>query len=61
MSILITGVAGFIGSNLAEKFLKQGKKVLGVDNLSRGKISNLSFILNDRNFIFSEIVARNYP
>jgi UDP-glucose 4-epimerase len=38
MAVLITGVAGFIGSNLAHKLIAKGQKVLGVDNLSRGKI-----------------------
>jgi UDP-glucose 4-epimerase len=34
--ILITGVAGFIGSNLADRLLKEGYEVIGIDNLSYG-------------------------
>ena len=36
MKILITGVAGFIGSNLARSFLKKNYTVIGIDNLSYG-------------------------
>ena len=36
MNILITGIAGFIGSNLAECLLKKGHKIVGIDNLSAG-------------------------
>ena len=32
--ILITGAAGFIGSNLAEHWLKKGVEVIGIDNLN---------------------------
>ncbi len=35
MRFIITGVAGFIGSNLAERLIAQGHSVIGVDNLSR--------------------------
>ena len=41
MNILITGGAGFIGSNLAEKLLKQGHAVTAVDNLITGNIENI--------------------
>lgn len=34
--VLITGVAGFIGSNLAERILKEGYEVIGLDNLAYG-------------------------
>jgi UDP-glucose 4-epimerase len=39
---LITGVAGFIGSNLARELLKRGEKVRGIDNLSTGRRENLA-------------------
>jgi UDP-N-acetylglucosamine 4-epimerase len=38
---LITGVAGFIGSNLAESLLKLNQRVIGLDNLATGKPINL--------------------
>lgn len=41
MRILITGVAGFIGSNLAEYLLKNGYSVIGIDNLSYGVIEQV--------------------
>lgn len=39
--ILITGVAGFIGSHVARRFLKEGYQVIGVDDLSGGKTENI--------------------
>lgn len=41
MRVLITGVAGFIGSNLAKAHLSQGDEVFGVDNFSTGKKRNI--------------------
>ena len=55
MAILITGVAGFIGSNLAAKFLAQGKVVFGLDNLCRGSLGNLAQMQSNPQFIFSQI------
>ena len=40
-SILITGVAGFIGSHVASRFLREGYSVVGVDDLSGGRIENV--------------------
>jgi dTDP-glucose 4,6-dehydratase len=42
MKVLITGVGGFIGSNLAKKHLTLGDEVFGNDNFSTGKHSNIS-------------------
>ena len=41
MKILVTGCAGFIGSHLCDRLLKDGHKVIGIDNLSTGKIENI--------------------
>ena len=34
MKVLITGVAGFIGSKVAKRFIDEGHRVVGIDNLS---------------------------
>jgi len=54
MNIIITGAAGFVGSNLAKTLLRQGHKVTGIDNLSYGSLSNISSFANDKNFTFFE-------
>ena len=41
---LITGVAGFIGSNILEQLLMSDQKVVGIDNLSTGSLKNLSSV-----------------
>ena len=57
--ILVTGCAGFIGSHLCEKLVKQKYKVVGIDNLSNGKISNLSSIKDNKNFEFIKADINN--
>ncbi len=54
MKILITGAAGFIGSNLTEALLGRGHTVIGLDNLSQGFLLNLKSVLNHRRFRFVE-------
>ena len=41
MKVLITGVAGFIGANLAERLLREGHEVVGIDNLVYGLRTNI--------------------
>lgn len=52
MEILITGVAGFIGSNLAKRLLERGHTVIGVDNLNYGFMRNIEFAKDNANFKF---------
>jgi UDP-glucose 4-epimerase len=46
----VTGAAGFIGSHLCARLLDDGFDVVGVDDLSRGSVSNLERCLDDRGF-----------
>lgn len=52
MKILITGVAGFVGSNLAKSLLQRGHNVTGIDNLNYGFLRNIDAIKDDKNFQF---------
>lgn len=52
MKILITGGAGFIGSNLCEYFVNKGYEVVCLDNLSTGFIHNIEPLLSCENFSF---------
>lgn len=52
MNILITGGAGFIGSNLCEYMVKKGYNVYVLDNLSTGKIDNLSRLIESSKIKF---------
>lgn len=53
--ILITGVAGFIGTNLAIKLLKEGNLVYGIDNFSSGQKSNIDMLEDEEYFYFYQI------
>lgn len=56
---LVTGAAGFIGSNLVEAILKLGYKVRGLDNFSTGKRENVDLFKDNPNFEFIEGDIRN--
>ena len=53
-TILVTGGAGFIGSNLCEALLKKQNKVVCLDNFSTGKRENIEPLLKDSNFTLIE-------
>jgi len=52
--VLVTGGAGFIGSNLCEALLEKGNKVICLDNFATGKRENLEQLLKDSNFTLIE-------
>ena len=56
---LVTGAAGFIGSNLCEAILKLGYKVRALDDLSTGKWENVELFLNNPNYTFIEGDIKN--
>ena len=59
MKLLITGGAGFIGSNLCEHFVRKGYDVVCLDNLSTGFMHNIDSLKECRNFHFIEGDIRN--
>ncbi|MFY9115293.1 MAG: NAD-dependent epimerase/dehydratase family protein [Dethiobacteria bacterium] len=54
---LVTGGAGFIGSNIVKKLVEKGEKVRVLDNLSTGRKSNLEGYYGDLDFINADITA----
>jgi UDP-N-acetylglucosamine 4-epimerase len=53
-NILVTGGAGFIGSNLCERLLELNNRVVCLDNFSTGKRDNISGFISNPNFILQE-------
>lgn len=58
--VLITGGAGFIGSNLCEYFLSKNFQVVCLDNFATGSKKNVEQFLHNNNFTFIEGDIRNY-
>ena len=59
MRVLITGVAGFLGSHLATKFISEGHIVIGIDDFSTGSKKNLENLLHEERFTLFEHDVRN--
>ncbi len=54
-TVLINGVAGFLGSHLADSLLERGYRVVGVDNLSHGSLENIRDAQQNDDFEFHQI------
>ena len=50
--VLITGAAGFLGSHLCDRFIKEGYKVVGMDNLITGDLKNIEHLFKLEHFEF---------
>jgi dTDP-glucose 4,6-dehydratase len=50
--ILITGAAGFLGSHLCDRFIKEGYEVIGMDNLITGDLKNIEHLFKLKEFEF---------
>lgn len=59
MNILITGAAGFIGSNMCDFFIDNGDKVIALDNLSLGSENNIKHLYKYKNFNFINMDVTN--
>ncbi len=55
MKYLVTGGAGFIGSNIVDELVNRGEEVIVVDNLSTGNIKNLTKIIKNIEFVEGDI------
>ena len=51
-TILVTGGAGFLGSHLSDRFLREGFAVIAMDNLITGSTDNISHLIGRDDFLF---------
>nr|WP_321229358.1 UDP-glucuronic acid decarboxylase family protein [uncultured Psychroserpens sp.] len=58
--VLITGAAGFLGSHLCDRFIKEGYNVIGMDNFITGDSKNVKHLMNHSNFEFIEHDVTNF-
>lgn len=57
---LVTGGAGFIGSHLCERLLRDGFRVICVDNLLTGNLANIETLFGHENFLFLKLDVTNF-
>ncbi|OGN75862.1 MAG: NAD-dependent dehydratase [Chloroflexi bacterium GWB2_49_20] len=60
MNIFITGAAGFLGSHLCDRFIKEGHSVVGMDNFVTGSPDNLAHLAGNPAFTFYKHDISNY-
>ncbi|MEL6132576.1 MAG: UDP-glucuronic acid decarboxylase family protein [Bacteroidota bacterium] len=58
--VLITGGAGFLGSHLCDRFLREGYQVVAMDNLITGNLSNISHLFGQDGFTYIKHDVTNY-
>ncbi|WP_316811137.1 UDP-glucuronic acid decarboxylase family protein [Pedobacter heparinus] len=58
--VLITGAAGFLGSHLCDRFIKEGYHVIGMDNLITGDLQNIEHLFGLENFEFAHHDVSKY-
>ena len=58
--ILVTGAAGFLGSHLCDRFIKEGYYVIGMDNLITGRMENIQHLFKLSNFEFYRHDVTNF-
>jgi len=61
LRVLITGGAGFIGSHLADAYLKRGDEVYIIDDLSTGRIENIQHLKGQTGFHYTIDTVHNHP
>lgn len=57
---VVTGGAGFLGSHLCDKLIKEGMKVICLDNLLTGRVQNIEHLFGNENFQFVKLDVTNF-